>query len=263
VAAVARDVEVQPIGATFGARISGLDLRDLNTESFDWLRDQFSRSALLVCSGQDMTPDEQVAFASRWGPISRHPYVKPLEGYPDILEVVDPANPIAQNWHQDQTYLEHPPAMTMLLARVLPPAGGDTMFADQHAAFEQLSPGMRQTLRSLRAVHRGTELAAEAGLERVEVERIHPVVIRHPVTGREALFVNTDYTIGIDGWSLGESEAVLDFLYRWSTRPEISCRHVWSPGDFVLWDNLSLVHRVVANAQGPRLLHKVTIATVV
>ena len=102
---------------------------------------------------------------------------------------------------------QHPPAITMLMARVLPPTGGDTMFADQHAAFEQLSSGMQATLRSLRAVHRGTELAAAAGLELVEVERRHPVVIHHPETGREALFVNPDYTVGIDGWTADESRS--------------------------------------------------------
>jgi taurine dioxygenase len=256
------DVDVRPIAGVFGASIGGLDVvRDLDDQRFEWLRQQLTRYSVLVFHGQEMTPDEEARFARRWGTISRHPYVKPLEGHPDVLEVVDPTNRIATNWHQDQAYLEHPPALTMLMSRVLPPAGGDTMFADQHAAFEQLSPGMQATLRSLRAVHRGTEMAAAAGLEMVQVERTHPVVIRHPDTGREALFVNPDYTVGIDGWSTEESRPLLEFLYGWATRPEISCRHTWAPGDFVLWDNLNLMHRVVPDAQGPRLLHKVTIAS--
>ena len=201
-----------------------------------------------------------MAFARRLGPISVHPYVKGLPDQPEVLEVIGATHHIAVNWHQDQTYRECPPAITMLMARVLPETGADTMFADQHAAFEQLSSGMQQTLLGLRAVHRGTERAADAGLAMVDVEHVHPVVIRHPDTGRRALFVNPDYTVRFDGWTEAESAPLLRFLYDWSTRAELTYRHRWEPGDFVLWDNRSLLHRVVPDATGDRLLHKVTIA---
>jgi taurine dioxygenase len=247
------------LSGTVGARVEGIDVRTCDEPTFAWLHEQLLRHRVLVFPGQDLTPADEVAFARRWGPISIHPYVKPLEGHPEVLEVVDPTHRIARNWHQDQTYLVRPPAITMLLSRVLPDAGGDTMFADQHAAFESLSPAMQHTLCGLRAVHRGTERAADAGLSLVDVEHAHPVAPRHPVTGRRMLFVNPDYTVRIEGWTEDESRPLLEFLYRWASRNEITCRHRWTMGDFVLWDNRNLMHCVVPDASGPRLLHKVTI----
>jgi taurine dioxygenase len=251
---------VVPLSGSVGARITGIDVNALDAEIFAWLQEQLHRHHVLVFPGQEIGPDEEVAFARRFGPISVHPYVKPLAGYPEVLEVIDASHHIATHWHQDQTYLERPPAITMLMSRVLPEAGGDTMFANQHLAFETLSPGMQKSLLGLRAVHRGTERAADAGLTTNDVEHSHPVAARHPDTGRPALFVNPDYTVRFEGWTEEESKPLLDFLYRWSSRPEISCRHTWTMGDFVLWDNRSLMHRVVADATGPRLLHKVTVA---
>jgi taurine dioxygenase len=247
------------LSGTVGARIEGLDLRELTDAVFTWVQQQLLVHQVLVFPGQALTPDDEVAVARRFGPISIHPYVPPLDGHPEVLEVVDPTNRIARNWHQDQTYLERPPAITMLMARVLPEAGGDTMFADQHAAFEQLSPALQRTLCGLRAVHRGTERAADAGLSRVDVERTHPVAPRHPVTGRRMLFVNPDYTVRFEGWTDDESRPLLEQLYRWASRNEITCRHRWRAGDFVLWDNRNLLHCVVPDATGDRLLHKVTV----
>jgi len=243
-----------------GIEVDGLDVRDLDDTTFGPVRELLDEHHVVVFHGQDLTPDDEVAFARRLGPISVHPYIPPLAGHPEVLEVVGADHRIAVNWHQDQTYLPCPPAVTMLLARVLPERGGDTMFADQHLAFETLSPGLRAALEGMRAVHRGTEKAADAGLRPVDVEHSHPVAPRHPVSGRRALMVNPDYTVRLDGWTEADSTRLLDFLYAWSSRPEISCRHRWSPGDFVLWDNRSLAHRVVPDASGPRLLHKVTIA---
>ena len=252
---------VTRLSGTVGARIKGVDLvGGLDDATFGWLREQLLRHHVLVFPAQDMTPDDEVAFARRLGPISVHPYVPPLDGHPEVLEVVDPTHRIATQWHQDQTYLERPPALTMLVARVLPETGGDTVFANQHAAFASLSAGLRELLTDLRAVHRGTERAAEAGLEPTLVEHSHPVAPRHPVSGRRALFVNPDYTVRIDGWTEDESAPLLDHLHRGAGRPELTCRHTWQMGDFVLWDNRSLLHRVVPDVTGPRLLHKVTIA---
>jgi taurine dioxygenase len=255
-------VAVTRLSGTLGARIDGVDVTaDLDAETFAWLGTMFLEHQVLVFPSQDMTPDQEVAFARRWGTISVHPYIRPLDGHPEVLEVVDPTHHIARNWHQDQTYLERPPLLTMLMSRVLPDAGGDTMFADQHRAFEDLSEGLRDLLVGMRAVHRGTEsAAAEAGLTRVQVEHAHPVAPRHPVTGRRALFVNTDYTVRFDGWTEQESRPLLEYLYRAGTRPEITCRHRWSPGDFVLWDNRNVAHCVIPDATGDRLLHKVTVA---
>jgi taurine dioxygenase len=243
-----------------GASVDGVDVRELDDASFELVRQLLMTHHVLVFPGQQLSPGDEVDFARRFGPISIHPYVKPLEGHPEVLEVVDPTNPVARNWHQDQTYLEHPPAITMLMSRVLPDAGGDTMFANQHVAFESLSAGMQDLLKTLRAVHRGTARAADAGLSPSQVEFAHPVAPVHPVTGRHMLFVNPDYTVRIDGWTEEESGPLLDYLYGWATRPELTCRHRWTMGDFVVWDNRSVLHCVVPDATGDRLLHKVTVA---
>lgn len=253
-------MRAEALTGTVGARIDGVDLSRIDAPALGELRGLLLRHQVLVFPGQSMTPAQEVAFARYLGEISVHPYIEGLRGQPEVLEVIGASHRIAVNWHQDQTYLARPPAITMLLARVLPPSGGDTLFADQHAAFEQLSAGMQQLLLGLRALHRGSERAAEAGLAPVDVEHVHPLVVRHPENGRHALFVNPDYTLRIDGWTDAESAPLLQFLYAWASRPEISYRHRWQMGDFVLWDNRNLLHRVVADTTGERLLHKVTIA---
>jgi taurine dioxygenase len=148
----------------------------------------------------------------------------------------------------------------LLLARTLPPYGGDTMFANQYLAYENLSRGLRATLDGLRAVHQGTELAAEAGLERDAVTTTHPVVRTHPETGRKALFVNGNYVSGFDGWTPAESAALLAFLYAEASRNEYTWRHRWHPGDMIIWDNRCTQHAVIDDIGGQeRLLHRVTI----
>lgn len=142
---------VTPLAGTLGARIAGVDVvKDLDDATVAWLSEQLYQHHVLVFPEQTMTPADEVAFARRFGPISIHPYVPPLAGHPEVLEVVDPRNRIARNWHQDQTYLERPPFLTMLVERVLPPSGGDTMFANQYLAFEELSPGLKATLVGMR-----------------------------------------------------------------------------------------------------------------
>lgn len=251
---------VRPLTGTVGALVEGVDLRVADDETVTAIRSALCEYHVLAFRHQEMTPGDEVEFARRLGPISVHPYVKGLPQQPEVLEVIGASHRIAVNWHQDQSYLAQPPAMTMLMSRVLPRRGGDTMFADQHAAFEQMSPGLQAMLLRMRAVHRGTERAADAGLSPVDVEHVQPVVIDHPATGRHALFVNPDYTVRFDGWTEDESRPLLAFLYQWATRPEITYRHRWEADDFVLWDNLNLLHCVVPDTSGDRLLHKVTIA---
>ena len=137
---------------------------DSTTETFAAIRATFLEHQVIVIRGQSaMSPDDQLAFARLWGEVSIHPYVPSIEGYPGIMKIYDP-NPLTETWHADTTHAKAPPALTLLLARTLPPVGGDTMFASAYSAFESLSPGLQQTLLGLRAVHHGTELAASAGL---------------------------------------------------------------------------------------------------
>jgi taurine dioxygenase len=254
-----RTVTLRPLSGTLGAQVDGIDVRRVDEPTVDELRTLLARHHLLLFRGQDPSPREHASFAARFGPLSVHPRLTAIDEAPELIEVYDPKNPIATTWHQDQTFLTCPPSATMLVARVLPPSGGDTMFANQHAAFEALSPAMQAIVTQLRAVHRRVARAADGRVVEQD-EAIHPIAPKHPITERRALFVNRDYTVAVDGFTPTESDALLAFLYAHACRPEFTCRHRWDMGDVVLWDNRSLLHCVVGDATGPRLLHKATMA---
>lgn len=255
-------MEIRQLAGALGAEVLGLDL---TSEIFDTelasVRDALHGNGVICIRGQEaMTPEDQLAFAAKWGEISIHPYVPSIEGYPGIMKIYDP-NPITQTWHSDSTHMREPHAYTLLLARVLPEVGGDTMFASATRAFESLSPGLQELLRSLSAVHEGTSLAADAGLDHEAVVAVHPMVRVHPDTGAEALFVNGNYVTRIEGWTPEESRPLLEYLYGVIGRYENTYRHRWCSGDLVIWDNRSTQHAVVGDVAGEeRVLHRVTIA---
>jgi taurine dioxygenase len=261
------ELVVEPQAGTIGALVFGVDLAATLHGSDDAIDATVAalRAALLehlvICiRGQSaVDPDGQLAFARRWGNVLVHPYVPSIEGYPGIMKVYQ-ATSITETWHADTTHVAAPPAMTMLLARVVPKAGGDTMFANQYAAYDSLSDGLKATLRSLRAVHYGTELAKEAGVASDVVTHAHPVVRTHPETGRLCLFVNGNYVRHFEGWTEAESAPLLSYLYAQCARPDFTWRHHWQPGDLLIWDNRCTQHCVVADWGGAeRTLHRVTI----
>jgi taurine dioxygenase len=253
-------LKVERQAGAVGAYVTGVDLsKPVGSEIFEVFHDAFLEHHVICFRDQDITPTQQLDFAALWGPIFHHPYVPSIEGYPGIMEVSDP-QPITVAWHSDTSHSKAPPRMSLLLARRVPEFGGDTMFASQHAAYEGLSPAMQRMLDGLRAAHEGTALADEAGVPRAEVESLHPVVRRHPETGRPALYVNRDYTKRFEGMTEEESRPLLEFLYTQCCRNEYTWRHHWRPGDLLLWDNASVQHAVVADvAPGKRSLHRVTI----
>ena len=255
-------MEIRRLAGALGAEVLGLDLTiGIDAAAFGAVRDALHAHGVVCIRDQAaMTPDDQLGFAARWGDISIHPYVPSIEGHPGIMKIYDP-NPITQTWHSDSTHMRHPHAYTLLLARILPPVGGDTMFASAVKAFESLSAGFQAMLRTLSAVHEGTGLAADAGLNHEAVVAVHPVVRVHPDTGAEALFVNDNYVTRIDGWTAEESRPLLQYLYGLIGRYENTYRHRWRDGDLVIWDNRSTQHAVVGDVDGAeRVLHRVTIA---
>ena len=245
-----------------GAIITGLDLRaPADDELVARLRSDLVEHLVICLRGQaDMTPDDQVAFARRWGTIVPHPYVEPIEGHPEMIRIYDP-NPLTETWHADFTYERNPPAISMLLARVIPAYGGDTMFSNAYRVFDDLSDGLKDALRGMRALHQGTELAMSKGLSLEDITTVHPVVARHPETGRELLNVNGAYVKHLDGWTVEESDVLLSFIYDRFAHPEYTYRHHWRVGDLLIWDNRCVQHRAVADTDGQqRDLHRVTVA---
>lgn len=255
-------IQVNRLAGSLGAEVVGADLtQPLDDETFAVIHQAFLDHQVICIRGQQaMTSEDQLAFAAKWGQIAIHPYVPSIDGYPGIMRIYDP-NPITQTWHADTTHMQAPPALTILLSRVLPPVGGDTMFSNVYKVYESLSPGLQTVLEGLRAVHQGTALASEAGLDQQAVTTTHPVVRVHPDTGRKALFVNGNYVTRFDGWTEAESAPLLHYLYDQVGRVENTYRHRWQTGDMVIWDNRCTQHAVVGDTAGAeRVLHRVTIA---
>ena len=280
---VFRMMDVRRIGGSFGAEVSGIDLRDLDSPTVQGLRDVLAEFRVLVVRDQDLTPAEQVGFSSLLGPLYRMPYIQPLQATPDVIAVLKKADEVNVStfgswWHADFSYLDAPPIFSILHARELPPQGGDTLFADMISAYEGLSSGMRALLDPLQVLHSGriygTQLASDGdrarmrgivvstGHQEADVERAHPVVRVHSPTGRNALFANPTYTTRFENMTEPESKPLLDFLYQHFARPEFTLRQIWRPGDVLIWDNRAVVHLAVNDYDGyRRLLHRTTVGS--
>jgi taurine dioxygenase len=169
--------------------------------------------------------------------------------------------PLTQAWHSDFTFAVEPPSVSILMARILPPVGGDTMFANQQLAYDTLSDTMKGIVGRLRAFHQGTVSYAERqGIPLSQIEAVHPVVRTHPETGRRSLYVNAVYTKRIVGMSEEESAPLLAFLFEHAVRPEFTYRHRWLEGDLLMWDNRAVQHAVIGDVGGAeRVLHRLTL----
>ena len=240
---------VEPVAGALGAQIHGVNLAlPPSGETFAAIREALHRYVVIFFRDQDLTAGQHVAFARRFGLLERHPYVSGLADHPDIIEIVkepDETRNFGSGWHADLTFLEQPPGGAVLYAREVPPAGGDTMFANMVLAWETLSDGMRRMLEGLGARHASGEperyFAEYRGMRERggtdAIEQVHPVVRTHPQTGRDALFVNPVFTRRFESMTACESAPLLEFLHGHATRPECTFRFRWSPGTLLVWDN--------------------------
>ncbi len=267
-------IEIQPISGALGAEIHGVDLTEkINDTQFVELRQAFGEYGVIFFRDQDLSPEQHIAFAERWGEININRFFSTVDGYPMIAEVrKEPhhQNNIGGGWHTDHSYDLAPALGSILYAREVPQSGGDTMFASMYLAYEALSDGLKQTLEGLRAVHssrhvfghqRGNDLDERLGnTELATQEAVHPVVITHPDTGRKALYVNGGFTLHFDGWTVEESKPLLSYLYQHASRPEFTCRFRWQKGSVAFWDNRSTWHYALNDYPGQRrLMHRITV----
>jgi len=267
-------MEVRRISGALGAEILGVDLRkDLEDETVAAIRRAFLEHLVVFFHDQPLTPALFMAFARRMGKPIEYPQVKGIAGFPEVIEVKKLEHE-RQNfgglWHSDTAYLEIPPMGSMLLAREVPPYGGDTEFANQYAAYEALSEGMRKLLDGLVAVNSSTKADVtrtredrikEQGLEARELLAEHPVVRSHPETGRKALYVNVGHTVRFKNMTEEESAPLLAFLFRHQVRPELTCRFRWRAGSLAFWDNRCTQHNPLNDYHGHRrVMHRVTLA---
>lgn len=266
-----------PVSPLVGEEIHELDLSsDLSDYTVQALRKLLAERGVIFARNQSLTPERHLALARMFGDVIVNPYFKAVEGYPEIAEVrkePDQRVNIGEAWHTDNSFDTAPALGSMLLAREVPPNGGDTVFASMYAAYDALSEGLKKTLEPLRAKHTTAHIfgpygkAAAKGLagrilttDAPPREAIHPVVIKHPQSGRKALFVNGTYTTEIEGWTKEESAGLLGFLYQHGTRPEFQCRFQWQTGSIALWDNRCTWHYAANDYHGHRrLMHRIQI----
>lgn len=240
-------MDVKRLAAPMGAIVEGLDVTTVDDAVWAELDALFVEHHLLVFPGQDLTPADHLAFASRWGELQRHPY-NGLPDHPEIIELrnVGKQRDVNQHWHSDMTYETNPPKLTMLYARSAPSIGGDTAFANQELAYDGLSDGLRATVDQLQSVHSAEGLAAVYRQDPADAPRAqHPTVRTHDQSGRRALYVCKAFTTRFSDWTRSESAPLLNYLFEHSTRPEFQARHQWKTGDLVMWDNRSVLHFAV------------------
>ncbi len=270
-----RRISVRPLSGALGAGIGGVDLSDLHDEDVAEIRRAWLDHLVLVFAGQGhLDNDSYMGFARTVGTPVEYPFVRGFDGHPEIIEVKKLPHETVNFggiWHSDTTYLKRPPMASMLLARELPPAGGDTIFANQYLAYEALSPAMRDLLAPLRGVSSSAladvsktreDRLAESGDPAAETvhEASHPIVRTHPETGRRALYCNVAHTTRLEGFSEAESRPLLEYLFAHQVRPEFAFRHVWQLGDVVLWDNRCAMHNPVNDYTGfRRVMHRITL----
>jgi taurine dioxygenase len=265
--------DIRPVSAHVGAEIHNLDLgRPLEPPVLDAVRRALAERGVIFFRNQRLSPEQQIALARQFGQINVNRFFTHLENYPEIALVTKEPHQtrnIGGNWHTDHSYDQVPAMGSILYARETPPVGGDTLFASMVAAYEALSDGLKATLAGLRAVHSSRHVFGKVAddlkgrfrnAEAATQDAVHPVVITHPESGRQALYVNPGFTLRFEGWTPEESRPLLDFLYRHATRPEFTYRFVWQPGAMAFWDNRSTWHYALNDYHGERrLMHRITL----
>jgi taurine dioxygenase len=276
-----RTIRVEPEPAGFGAEITGLDLsRPLDRQTLADVKAAWAKHAVLRFPDQPLDLEQLEAFTQAIGPFGHDPFIKPMAGHPNVLELRREPDEKATNfgagWHSDWSFQREPPAGTILHAEVIPPVGGDTLFCDCARAYEALSPVMQQMLAPLKAVHSAGRAYGTKGVfareteartmqiivsEEADRQLTHPLVRTHPVTGRKALFVSPVYTVGIEGMTPKESAAILGFLFAHMIQDAFIYRHRWAPKMLLMWDNRCTMHLAEGGYDGHlRVMHRTTVA---
>lgn len=268
--------DIRPSSPAIGAEILGVDLsRPLTPEETGEIREALNEHGVIFFRDQELTPEQHIAFAERFAPINVNRFFRSVPDHPQIAEVrkePDQTANIGGGWHTDHSYDEAPALGSILLAREVPDHGGDTMFASMHHAYEALSDGLKRTLEGLRAVHSSRhvfgaaaryakETAGRIGnAERATQDAVHPVLIRHPETGRKTLYVNAAFTTRFEGWTEKESKPLLDYLYAHAAQPQFHMRFQWRNGSIAFWDNRATWHFAINDYHGERrLMHRITL----
>ena len=244
-------LQLTPLTATLGAEVSGIDMADVDDSAVDEIRKAWLDHKVLVLRDQHITIDEHIAFGRRFGDLEVHPFGFTVEGHPEIVCIHSTAETpfAASSWHSDVTWRLEPSMGSILRGRIIPPAGGDTCFADATAAYERLSDAWKERIDGLFAIHDFTQTFGQrlSPEERAEKQKEypaarHPVVRTHPETGQKSIYTNRAFVSHIEGVSADESAEILDHLERRIMDPSVQCRIQWQVDTFVMWDNRAVQH---------------------
>jgi alpha-ketoglutarate-dependent taurine dioxygenase len=280
---IASRIAVEPVAGYLGAEVKGVNLsEDLAPEVVREILDTLLEWKVLFFKNQDFGPDQHARIASQFGAVNKcHPTIPPVyPEWPEVFETTNKLNRIVakrgnneyddNRFHIDQSFVVNPPAITTLHGVEIPPYGGDTIFTDLVAAYEELSEPVQTLIDGLRAVHANVSHVDPEGpkgknkrvFERIEYQTLHPVVRVHPVTGKRSLFVEPGLTSHIEGLTKAEADAIIDLLYAQLARPDFTVRYRWSQGDLVMFDNRAVAHRAPGDLRHldfPRVLHRVVL----
>jgi len=266
-------LEIRPVTPCIGAEVRGVDLaRELPGDTFEALERAWLEHLVLFFRDQSLTPEQQLAFTRRFGDLVSHPFGPTHPDHPEIivLDQVRPEGEGADEWHSDTSFIPEPPMGSMLRAVQLPASGGDTCFANMIAAYEALSPPLREMIDGLNAVHDITPnltRASRYGDSQISLAEAraknppvaHPIVRTHPVTGRKALFVYDVAVTHVEGLPERESDLLLNMLYDHMYAPRFQCRFQWEPGSIALWDMRSTQHCGMPDYDERRVMHRTTL----
>lgn len=263
------EIQIRPVAGSLGAEISGIDLgADLTNQQFDEIHKAFLDHHVIFFRDQrTLTPDRHKSFARRFGTLNVHPYVSGMKGHPELMEIVkEPEDKLnfGGGWHSDMSFQEQPALGSILYALEVPSHGGDTLFANQIAAYEALSDGMKAMLDGLTAIHSASREYSATGASAQSRKSMnaqqaddapeyeHPVVRTHPETGKKGLFVNPAFTLRFSNMTRRESRPLLDFLFNHARDERLTCRFRWEKYSVAFWDNRCVWHYALNDYPGQR-----------
>ena len=265
-----------------GVEVTDFSLTDLTRENISFLRSKWVEYGLIVFPKLPLSHDEFKDFALRFGDFGDDPFISSLQDYPNIAEIKRSANekatPFGGTWHSDWSFMKKPPSATLLHSKIIPPVGGNTLFANTEKSFAALPEEMKNKLRKLKVIHSAKIPYADDGFYALEKEErsmkilpskeakatfSHPMVKIHPETNKECLFINPVYTINVEGFSEEESQQLLWELYEHMIQDQFVYEHVWHEDMLIMWDNRTVMHQATGGYDGyDRLLHRITLAAV-
>jgi len=262
-------IQVEPVTGSIGAEVAGVDLRDIDDELIAELHDAWMAHKVLFFRDQDLTQAQHIAYGAAFGELEVHPFTSNVGEHPEIivLESTPDNFAAAEVWHSDVTFREAPPTGSVLYGRIIPPWGGDTCWANMELAYEMLEDDVKAEIEDRVAIHSfvktfGRNMSDQERTRMAEdyPDQKHPIVRTHPVTGAKSLFINRNFTIGIDGMTADESRPLRRLLCAQAQIPEVQCRFRWQPGSIAQWDNRCTQHYAVPDHGGQhRRVERVTL----